>query len=498
MQLKSFHKIPRFLFGVLILFFFFHSCIDESISTDPNLKLAFSKDTLFFDTVFTTVGSSTAKIKVYNPNSKNVEISAIGLGMGAASPYRINVGGLANANNQFTNVELRAGDSLFVFVEVTVNPQHVNSPVFIKDSIVFLTNTNQQDVKLLAYGQDMTVLRDKKILNDTTLTAEKPYLIYGDLVVDTAKTLTLQPGTRLYFHDQASLVVYGNLIADGTQDAPILMRGDRTDRMFEEVPYNFVSNQWGGVLLLNREGNHKFNFVKMNSGYVGIYFSNNDRNFRPKLEINNTRIHNFLKYGLVVQNGDVLVTNTEISNTGAYSVYLNGGKHRFIHSTIANYFNSTNILMQPSSKEGNAAMMIMELNRIIPMETVFQNSIVSGSNSNEFEILSRFAQKYNGNFSNSYIRKTAPDPIPPMFMDVVWYNMKDTVFVNSYFDREKLNYYNFMPDSVSPARDIGDYNVALQYPVDLNGNNRLQDGKPDAGAYEWQPYLNRVNSKIVK
>jgi hypothetical protein len=486
MHQKSLNKIPVFFFGILISFFFLHACIDESISTDPSLKLAFSKDTLFFDTVFTSIGSSTTKIKVYNPNSKNVEIAAIGLGMGASSPYRINVAGSANANNQFTNVELRAGDSLFIFVEVTVNPQHVNSPVFIKDSIVFLTNSNRQNVKLLAYGQDMTVLRNKKILNDTTLTAEKPYLIYGDLVVDTAKTLTLEAGSRLYFHDQASLVVYGNLIAEGKPDSLILLRGDRTDRLFEEVPYNFVSNQWGGVLLLNKQGNHKFNFVRMNSGYVGIYFSNNDRNFRPQLEIKNSRIHNFLKYGLVVQNGDVLVANTEISNTGAYSVYLNGGKHRFIHSTIANYFNSTNILMQPSGKEGNAALMIMELNRTIPMETIFQNSIVSGSSSNEFEILSRFADKYNGTFSHSYIRTEEPDPQLPMFSDIVWYGAKDTVFVNSYFDREKLKYYNFMPDSVSPARDIGDYNVALQYPLDLNGNSRLQDGKPDAGAYEWQ------------
>lgn len=498
MNFKTKNTLISILISALFFFVGFSSCIDESISTDPSLKLAFSKDTLFFDTVFTTIGSSTAKIKVYNPNSKNVEIAAIGLGLGASSPYKINVAGMVSPNNHFTNVELRAGDSLFVFVEVTVNPQHVNSPVFIKDSIVFLTNTNQQDVKLLAYGQDMTVLRNKKILNDTTLTAEKPYLIYGDLVVDTAKTLTLQPGTRLYFHDQASLVVYGNLIADGKSDSLILMRGDRTDRLFEEVPYNFVSNQWGGVLLLNKEGNHKFDYVRMNSGYVGIYFSNNDRNFRPKLEITNSRIHNFLKYGLVVQNGDVLVANTEISNTGAYTVYLNGGKHTFIHSTIANYFNSTNILMQPSGKEGNAALMIMELNRIIPMETVFKNSIVAGSSSSEFEILSRFADNYNGTFSNSYIRKNKPEPVPPMFSNVTWYNMKDTVFVNSYFDREKLNYYNFMPDSLSPARGIGDYDIASQYKYDLNGNDRLKDGKPDAGAYEWQPYNKRVNSKIVR
>ncbi|MFV0392509.1 MAG: choice-of-anchor Q domain-containing protein [Paludibacteraceae bacterium] len=487
MSLKLKNILFSFIVAGIISSIGLSSCIDESISTDPSLKLAFSTDTLFFDTVFTTIGSSTAKIKVYNPNEKNIKISAAGLGKGPQSAFRLNLDGELNPNHQFTEIELRARDSLFVFVEVTVKPASVNNPVFIKDSIVFLTNGNQQDVKLIAYGQDMEVLRNQTFKNDTVLNADKPYLIYGDLVVDTAKTLRLEAGCRLFFHDGASLVVYGNLIAEGTHGSPVLLRGDRTDRLFEDVPYNFVSNQWGGVLLLNKEGNHKLNFVQMNSGYVGISFSNNDRNFRPKLEITNSRIHNFLKYGLFAQNGDVNVANSEISNTGSYSVYLNGGKHTFVHSTIANYFNSTNILMQPSGKEGNSAVMIMELNRIIPMETTFQNCIVSGSSSNEFEILSRFSDRYNGTFSNSYLRKSEPDPVPTMFTQIKWYNTKDTVFVNSYFDKNKLVYYNFMLDSISPARDIGDYNVALLYPVDLNGNSRIQDGKPDAGAYEWQP-----------
>ena len=287
-------------------------------------------------------------------------------------------------------------------------------------------------------------------------------------------------------------MVYGNLIAKGTRDAPILLRGSRTGRLFEEVPYNFVANQWGGVLLLNKEGRHEFDFIRMNSGFVGIFFSNSDRNYRPKLTISNSKIHNFLKYGLVVQNGDVEVSNTEISNTGAYTVYLNGGKHTFIHCTIANYFNSTNILMQPSSKEGNAAVMITELNRIIPMETKFLNCVVSGSSSSEFEILSRFGEQYHGTIQNTYIRGEKPDPIPSMYSGVRWYEPEDTVFVNTYFNRDKLEYYNFELDSLSPARGMADIEISRLDSIDLNGNNRLEDGKPDAGAYEWIPAAKRV------
>ena len=174
MSTKIFQKIIIIVAGGLFFMLTAHSCIDEQISADPALKLTFSKDTLRFDTIFTTIGSSTSQIKVYNPNNKNVEISAIGLAGGAASPFRINVDGALNKDNRFTNIELRAKDSLYIFVEVTVDPLDVNSPVFIKDSIVFLTNNNQQDVKLIAYGQNMEVLRNTTFSTDTTLTAEKP------------------------------------------------------------------------------------------------------------------------------------------------------------------------------------------------------------------------------------------------------------------------------------------------------------------------------------
>ncbi len=475
------------LLGALALMLLTHACIDERVATDPNLRLAFSKDTLLFDTVFTTVGSSTMRIKVFNPNNKNLRIAHIGLGMGEQSAYRINVDGAQSPNNRFANVDIRAKDSLFIFVEVKIDPLASNAPILVQDSIEFITNSNLQDVKLIAYGQNMEILRDRIIQNDTTLNDTKPYLVIGDLVVDSAKTLTLNAGCKLYFHDKASLAVYGNLIAEGTREKPILLRGDRTDRLFEEVPYNYVSNQWGGVLLFNKTGKHTLNHVNMNSGYVGVYFSNSDRNYRPKLEINNCRIHNFLKYGLVAQNGDVAVTNSEISNTGAYSVYLNGGKHSFVHCTIANYFNNTNVLMQPSGKEGNAAVMIMELNRIIPMESSFVNCVIAGTNSSELDILSRFGNDYHGVFANSYIRKPKPNDIPLTFENIAWYNAKDTLFVNSYFDIKKKEYYNFSPDSVSPARDIAKLEEAKRCPIDLNGNNRLLDGKPDAGAYEWQP-----------
>ncbi len=477
------------LIAILSLFLgiLFTSCDDENFSTDPKYKLEFSTDTLTFDTVFTTLGSATSKILIYNRNKVALNISYIGIENGVNSPFRINVDG-AIRNNEFSDIEIRANDSMYVFVEVTIDPNNINSPVFIEDSIVLRTNGVKQAIKLHAFGQDMELLRNKYILNDTTLTAEKPYLIYGYAAIDTAKTLTLNPGCQLYFHNNANLIVYGNLKAEGTAEKPIVMRGDRLDKIKFETPfpYNNVAGQWGGIFLLWNEGKHVMKHVNMNSGYVGVYFSNNDRSRLPELEISNSKIHNFLLYGLVVQNGNVTVINSEISNSSSYCVYLNGGKHRFIQSTIANFFNNSSV--QPVLRDKKPAVMIMNLNRTAPMETAFYNCIISGSADNEFTLATRFEEQYKGVFRNCYIQRTKPLELP-QFTDIRWSEKNDTVFKSIRYNVEKKTYFNFTPDSVSPARGIADPAIIQQYNLqfDLNGNNRLEDAAPDAGAYEWKP-----------
>lgn len=461
------------------------ACKDDIFSTSPTDKLSFSTDTLTFDTVFTKLGSTTAKILVYNRNKTALKIANISVIGGKNSAFRINVDGVVNANNQFKNLEIRANDSMYIFVALTVNPVSEDSPVIIQDSLEFITNGVKQQIQLLAYGQNVVRLTNKLIKNDSTLTNKLPYVITGYLAVDTSKTLTIEPGTKLYFHNNANLIVYGNLKAEGTANQPILMRGDRLDKIkfTDPVPYNLVAGQWGGVYLLWKGGNHSLKHVNMNSGYVGIYFSNEDRNATlPNLEISNCKIHNFLLYGLLAQNGNLTVTNTEISNTSSYSLYLNGGKHKFIQSTIANYFNSG---IQPLARDKKPAVLIMNLNKSAPMETVFQNCVISGSAENEFGLASKFLDLYNGTFDHCYIKNQKNNLA--QFKNIRWSEPKDTVFKNITYNQQKGLNYNFSLDSVSPARGLADPAIVTKYHLehDLNGN--LRDDKPDAGAYEWVP-----------
>ncbi len=481
----SFFRLIFFSILTLTANLIFTSCGDDNLlNTSKDEPLAFSTDTLSFDTVFTTLGSTTEKLLVFNPGKQNIVISSLKISGGKNSQFRINVDGMLSDDNSFTNIEIPARDSIYIFVEVTIDPVGSNLPALVADSIIFESDKFRQRVRLEAYGQNMELFNEKLILNDTTLTAVKPYLVKGYLAIDSAKTLRLNPGTKLYFHNNANLIVYGNLVAEGTLEQPIEMRGDRLDKIkyLDPVPYNYVAGQWGGVYLLWNEARHVLRFVNITSAYVGLYYINSDRGMLPELEMLNCRLHNFVYYGLAVQNGNVKVANTEISNTGSYTVYLNGGKHEFIHTTIANYYNNNS--SSPTNRDKNPALLIMNMNRSARMETLFRNSIITGTLENEFSIATRFPEIYKGTFANCYIRKKEA-ATQAQFSNIRWYQSRDTVFKQTRYDYVKNIYFDFSPDSVSPARGIGDISVAFQYPTDIRGKSRLGDNGPDAGAYEW-------------
>ena len=470
-------------FSILLTIFstlLFTACMEEKFSTDPTLRLRFSTDSLSFDTVFSGIGSVTSKVLVYNTNSSALKISQISLGGGKGSSFHINVDGDRNSDNLFKEVQIGAKDSLYLFVTVTVD---VNTPLMVEDSLLFLTNGVRQSIHLQAYGQNVVLLKNTRCTKDTTLTAEKPFLVFGNLQVDSAKTLTINPGCKFYLYNNANIIVKGNLNAQGTFTQPILFRGQRLDlvRFTTPFPYNTVAGQWGGIYLQGNRGNHRLKYVNMNSGRVGVYLQNEDITRLPTLRISNSRIHNCLINGLFVHNGNVDVDNSEISNSSSNSVYLNGGKHRFVHCTIANYFNAGDIT-STKYREYKPAVMIMELNKIASMESVFINCIITGSYETEFSIASDYPDLYKGTFSNCYIR--CPKIEKPQFANLRWALQHDTVFKNPSYDVKKKLYFDFSLDSVSPARNIATVIDSLEF--DIDGNSRKLDGKPDAGAHEWK------------
>ncbi len=115
----------KYLLTLLIAFSLLFGCTDQFNFTDnPNAKLSFSTDTVHFDTVFTTIGSTTLQFRFYNNNNNAVK-TTIQLAGGNQSNFRLNIDGLAA--NSLTDYEIRANDSAFIFVEVNIDPQNSNS-----------------------------------------------------------------------------------------------------------------------------------------------------------------------------------------------------------------------------------------------------------------------------------------------------------------------------------------------------------------------------------
>ena len=146
---------------ILLLLLGLVSCRETIVSDDPTLKLRFSHDVVLFDTVFTTIGSSTKRVMVYNPNKNALRIDQVEMQNG--NYFHINLDG-ENNMEKLQNITVRGGDSLFMFVRVYIDPLDENNPVLIEDDVVFRVNGNLQKITLQAYGQNIEKIKGN---NDT-------------------------------------------------------------------------------------------------------------------------------------------------------------------------------------------------------------------------------------------------------------------------------------------------------------------------------------------
>jgi hypothetical protein len=215
------HLLFGFFIGILILFAT-QSCRKVKFDESSNAFLTFSKDTLHFDTVFNGIGSATRYFIVYIKNDLPIKISDIRLLSGENSNFRINVNG--TAAREFFDVEINGNDSIFIFADVTIDPQ--NDDVIEYDQIRFSTNGNEQIIHMLAYGQDIHLINDS-VLETQTWTNDKPYVIYNSAAVDENEVLTIEQGTHIYSHRNSRIIVLGTLIVDGSFEEPVIFEGDR-------------------------------------------------------------------------------------------------------------------------------------------------------------------------------------------------------------------------------------------------------------------------------
>ena len=332
----------------------------KDFSTIPNFgSLEFSKDTVFLDTIFTNIGSATYNLKVYNRGNKAITIPKIALENGTSSNYRLNVDGIPG--KEFNDIDILSKDSIFVFVETTIDVNAVSDPLY-TDRILFDTGTNQQDVDLITLVQDANFIYPGKdpismkidsltingqattikgrFLTDTelTITNTKPTVIYGYAAVPANKTLTIQAGSKIYFHDNSGLIIDNNatLKVNGTLAEKVTFEGDRLENSFGNVP-----GQWGTIWMRAGSKDNEIQHAQIKNGVIGILIDSIGSTSTPTLKLQNAEIYNHSNFGILARETNIEGHNVVIGSAGQASLAATiGGTYNFTHSTFANYWNN--------------------------------------------------------------------------------------------------------------------------------------------------------------
>lgn len=450
-------------------------CESESIYQGNSPVLTFSTDTLAFDTVFSTLGSATRYINVYNPLNEDVIINKIELAGGSNSFFRLNIDG--RSSNVAENIKLKEKDSLRIFVEVTIDPTGNNQPVFILDSILFNVNQSQQQIFLSAFGQDVIKLTNKH-LKTSTLTSAKPYLIYDTLFIDKNETVTIEPGAQFYMNRGSRVIVNGTLDAVGTLESPISFQGNRLEEWYDEA-----TGLWGEIYLTPSSKNSSISYLNIKQATNGLVCDSIGLNSTP-ISISNVRIELISYNGLLAQNSNLNISNSLFSNCSKHAIYiLFGGNYRFTHCTVGNYSNDNLTRTSPSVYLNNYYTNNGEVITNPLTEASFLNSIITGSNIQEigfdFETITG-ALNDGGNylFQNSLISVDKN------------FDVSDTIFYKNIITNKDPKFLDksnrdFHLDSTSVVINSGDINLSSPYPSDYDKIDRLLDGKTDMGMYEY-------------
>jgi hypothetical protein len=481
------HRIIFFLCLSLVLLW--GSCNRDRFATDPSLRLGFSRTDVLFDSTFTQIGTTTEVFMVRNATNRDLLIDRIFLAGGSQSRFRLIADG--EAGPVVEDLEIASGDSLYIFVECTIDPTGSNGDLFVTDSVMFSYNGNLDAVRLFAAGDDAIYLYPNDTLNLTnggkfayrricneTWIPGKPYVVIGRAVVDSDCRLTVMPGTQVHFFKDADLWIFQDatfqVLGESTQ--PVLFTG--TNRMQDD---RGTPGQWNGIVIFEGKTDNIIRNAKIQNAGIGLNMqplSFYDASSPRQVTLENVIIENMTSLGIYAQNFNLNATNLRVSNCGIGGVAcVFGGMYNFTHCTFANYWPGQG-RPYPSLLAGNG------FNR---NDTLYANdlslrvynSVITGSQINELLLDSVGGADFDYLFDHCAItvesRFVAPaDKFPGVLRNAV-----------PNFSGPFWNDYRLQENS--PLRNKGNLSATQQNPkvwFDLEGKNRLLDGQPDLGAFE--------------
>ena len=454
----------------------FSSCINDEISSSASDQPTFSTDTVRLGTLFTLGPSPTHKFLVHNRNDKGIIISRIAFADDPTGAFRLNVDGISG--KEFSNVEIRENDSIYVCVEATLPENGRNMAVDVIAHIEFLTNGVTSRLPVKASGRDVEHFRgNTRITADTRLSDLKPIQVYDSIVVEKGATLTVPPGMEIFFHDDARLVVHGSLRVEGTAEKPVALTGDRFGYVAAKIPYEIMSGQWRGVEFSETSRDNYISHASIRNTMEGIVL---DHTFytpeSPALRIVNSQVRNSKNYTLLAIHTGVEAAGCEFTDASYGIVGLIGGAHSFSHCTFANYYLFTaiggpavqlaHLDADHTSEEGDEAALPY-------LSATFTNSIIYGNGGDISHGDLDFSQVY---LYRCLLKSNGTDD--DHFVDCLW--GKDPQY---YTRREDYHFdYRLKPTSPAAAAGLPEYTSPLT-PADRFGTPRSAT-TPTLGAYQ--------------
>ncbi|WP_299253136.1 choice-of-anchor Q domain-containing protein [uncultured Cytophaga sp.] len=434
-------------FIILVLHFFGCKPKDEELSNNVSNRLSFSEDTIFFDTLFASVGSITKRLIVYNPNKNKIRVSSIILAGGSNSPYSIIVNG--RSGPLVSDLEILGKDSVYVLVKVLINPSNQNMPFLVSDSILFNTNTNNQKILLETYGQDAHFYKKTTLPCNTTWTNDKPYVLYDTIQIGIGCELKIEAGCKIYMHNAAAINVKGRLTVDGTKTDSVLIASDKLDASAKAD-----LGQWGGIIFQTTSTDNRISWTTIRNATTALkLFSVVDADTIAELSLDHVSILYTSKGLIDAATVDLNGSNILLSNSPYAALKHLGGCGVWKHCTFVNY--STRFVREePCLVLGDNAS---------SLKMYVFNSILWGDKTDEI-----LATNTPALFVQSSIWKSAFLGTHSTILNA------DPLFKNS-------TLFNFQLKDTSPAIDLC---LPVGISDDLIGTPR--DANPDAGAYEFQ------------
>ena len=462
------------------------SCRKEQLLQSGG-ELRFSTDTLTFDTVFTSLGSATVGIKIFNPQKEKVNISSVRLAGGSTSYFRLNVDGKSGEGK---DIELAGNDSLYVFATVKVDPTDQNTPFVVEDRLIASLNGKDFSIPVMAYGQNAHYIRDSVLRTDTWLT-DKPYVIIGGALVDEGQKLNIPAGCRIYMHANARLFVAGTLEALGTKKDSIIFQGNRLDRSY--FGYEGYPGEWGGIYFTSYSTANVLRHVIIRNCGNGAQGAppaaiqlapDSVLDAVPQLTMDRCTVENSIAYGVLSFGGTLKAENCLIHSCGANAIALvQGGNYELNNCTFATYGNSKiSHTDNPVAVIYNFYYYTQTKFYAAPLTAVLHNCVVAGSLENEFLVDSVPDYPASIQLNNCLLKMDDETKIPSWVgQSSVRYTKADGILDPRFTDITKTNY---RPKDDSPLIDGGADYTGISLLQDLDDKPRRAGLAADIGCYE--------------